>query len=53
MKYIGDDITVTVFDEDVTTSDLVGSTTFKISALCAAGGLDEWFSIQYHGKQAG
>ena len=25
VKYIGDDMTVTVYDEDVTTNDLVGS----------------------------
>ena len=45
VKYIGDDMTVTVFDEDVTTSDLVGSAEFKISSLCVNGGLDDWFVI--------
>ena len=53
VKYIGDDMSVTVFDEDVTTSDTVGSTSIKISALCTNGGLDDWFPIQYRGKQSG
>ena len=45
VKYIGDDMTITVFDEDLTCSDTVGSTTIKISTLCTNGGLDEWFPI--------
>jgi len=40
-------------DEDVTASDLVGETTFKISSLCVGNGIDEWFPIQFKGKQSG
>merc|ERR1711953_1274710 len=50
VKYIGDDMTVKVFDEDVTSSDLVGETTIKLSSLCVNGGLDEWYTIGYQGK---
>ena len=53
VKYIGDDMTVTVYDEDVTTNDLVGKSTIKLSSLCIAGGLDDWFPIQFKGKQSG
>jgi len=45
VKYIGDDMTIEVRDEDVTSSDLIGSTVIKLSSLCANGGLDEWFKL--------
>lgn len=44
---------ITVFDEDVTSSDMVGTTVIKLSALCVTNGIDEWFPIQYRGKQSG
>jgi Ca2+-dependent lipid-binding protein len=53
VKYLGDDMKVTVWDEDVTTSDHVGATEIKISSLCVNKGLDEWFSLQHKGKKAG
>ena len=53
MKTWHDDITLTVFDEDVTTSDTVGTATIKASSLCVPGGIDDWFQIQYKGKVAG
>lgn len=53
VKYIGDDMKVTVYDEDITASDLVGQNTIKISSLTANGGIDDWFPIQYRGKQSG
>jgi len=34
VKYIGDDLTLRVMDEDVTTSDTVGEAIIKLSALC-------------------
>ena len=45
VNYIGDDITFWVMDEDVTSDDLVGQTTFKLSALTAGSGIDEWFQL--------
>ena len=53
VKYIGDDLNVTVYDEDITTSDTVGSAQIKLSALCVNGGLDEWFGLHYRGKSSG
>jgi len=53
VKYIGDEIFMQVFDEDLMDSDLVGETTIKISSLCFGTGLDEWFDITYKGKYAG
>ena len=45
VKYIGDDVKVTIFDEDVVGHDLVAETSFKISALCVNGGIEEWFPV--------
>jgi Ca2+-dependent lipid-binding protein len=53
VKYVGDDLTMQVFDEDVTSSDLIGETTIKLSSLCVGTGFDDWFQIQYKGKEAG
>ena len=53
VKYIGDDLSIQVLDQDVTKSDLVGETVIKLSSLCAMGGMNEWFPIQYKGKQSG
>ena len=53
VRYIGDDMTIKVMDEDVTSSDTIGTATIKCSALCAGTGIDDWFPIAYKGKQAG
>ena len=53
VKYIGDDMKVVVYDEDVGAPDLIGETTIKLSSLCVNGGLDEWYNISYKGKQSG
>ena len=53
VKYIGDDMTIQVLDKDLTSSDLVGETTIKLSGLCANGGMNEWYDIQFKGKKAG
>ena len=53
IKYIGDDIQIGVYDEDVTESDTIGFTTLKPSTLAVPGGITEWFDLQYHGKKAG
>merc|ERR1719350_1645431 len=53
VKYIGDDMTIKVMDEDVTDNDTVGTSNVKLSAFCAGTGVDEWFPIQHKGRQAG
>jgi Ca2+-dependent lipid-binding protein len=45
VKYIGDNLSLTVFDQDVTSDDKVGEVSIKISSLCTNGGIDEWFEI--------
>jgi hypothetical protein len=42
-----------VKDEDIGSDDIVGQSTFKVSALCINNGIDEWFEIQHQGKSAG
>ena len=53
VKYVGDDMHVEVFDQVLGKDDLIGESTIKISALALNGGLDEWFDIQFKGKDAG
>jgi Ca2+-dependent lipid-binding protein len=53
VHYIGDDFTIKVMDEDVTSADAIGSFEAKLSAICVPGGLDDWFTITYKGKSAG
>lgn len=45
VKYIGDDMSIVVWDEDVTSSDHVGTAVLKISSLCVGQGIDEWFEV--------
>ena len=51
VKYQGDDLVLKIFDEDVFSSDLVGTATIKVQSLC--GRIDEWFNIEHQGKTAG
>ena len=53
MKYVGDDLTIAVFDEDPGSDDKVGEATIKLSAFCVGTGIDDWFQIAYKGKQSG
>lgn len=43
VKYIGDDMHLEVFDEDVVDSDLIGEATIKLSSFCNGQGIDDWF----------
>lgn len=53
VKYIGDDLTIMVMDEDIGKDDKVGETKIKLSSLCMNGGMDDWFEISHKGKKAG
>jgi len=53
VKYIGDDMCIKVFDEQISSNDATGACQMKLSSLCVQGGLDEWFPIVYKGKSAG
>lgn len=53
IKYLGDDIKLTVFDEDIKKDDVIGSCEIKVAALCVHGGFDDWFKIFWKGKEVG
>ena len=53
VKYIGDDMKIQVLDKDPCKSDLIGDSLIKLSSLCPEGGLDDWFTLQYCGKEVG
>jgi len=38
-------MTITVYDEDLAASDLVGKSVIKLSTLCIDNGIDDWFPI--------
>lgn len=46
-------MTLVIWDEDVTSSDKVAETIIKLSALAVNGGIDDWFAVQYKGKNCG
>lgn len=50
---MNDDITMTVYDEDVTSDDMIGSSTIKLSSLCVNGGVRAKFTIYYKNKTSG
>jgi hypothetical protein len=53
VKYIGDDIQLSVWDDDLGKDDLIGTAEIKISSLCIGSGSDEWFKLFFKGKEAG
>ena len=53
VHYLGDDLHFKVFDDDPGKDDVVGEGSTKLSALVHDHGIDEWFTIQYKGKDAG
>ena len=54
VKYIGDDITMKLWNKNVMTSDqLLGEATIKVSGFCVPGGIDDWWKVGYKGKDGG
>ena len=53
VKYIGDDLTMQVYDEDPGADDIVGQACIKLSAFCTPGGIDEWYQIAHNGRSSG
>jgi len=45
IRYVGDDLQLDVLDEDIISNERIGSAIVKVSALCANGGVDEWFEV--------
>jgi Ca2+-dependent lipid-binding protein len=53
VKYIGDDLHISVWDEDPGKDDLIAEATIKLSGMCTNGGIDEWYLLQHKGRDAG
>ena len=53
VKSIKDVLHMQVFDEDPTSSDLVGESKIILSSLVINDGLDDWFVIRFKGKKVG
>ncbi len=53
VRYIGDDMTVKVMDDDIGKDDTIGEAKIKLSSFCVNGGLDEWYEIYFESKPAG
>ena len=54
VKYIGDDFTMRIMNKNMMMSDdTLGTATIKVSSLCAAGGIDDWWQVDYKGNNGG
>jgi len=51
VHYIGDEIKLFLFDEDVDNDNLVGSTAIELSTLCIHSGVDSWIVLDKEGEQ--
>lgn len=50
---VQDDMQFHVKDNDVIGANEIGSAIIKASSLCINGGVREWFTFQYEGKDIG
>ena len=48
-----EELTLRIWDQDLTSSDAVGFTKIKMSSLIINCGLDDWFTIMFDNKPAG
>ncbi|CAI2377313.1 unnamed protein product [Moneuplotes crassus] len=53
LKYVDTNMTIQVWDEDITSDDLVGGGVIDLEAAARLGGLKDWITIQYKGKEVG
>lgn len=53
VKYLGDDLEFTLFDEDKGRDEKIGDGESKLSAFCCQSTWDEWFVIEHKGRSAG
>ena len=53
VKYLGDDLMLEIDDKDMMSTDMIGTAVIKLSSLCCNEGVDDWFLIQYKGRNAG
>ena len=50
---LGEEMTVKVFDEDMTSNDLICEGTIKLDILCQNQPVDGWYPLEYKGKKSG
>ena len=50
MHYIGDEIKLVMWDEDVDTNNLVGAASIELSTLCISSGVDQWIAMERDGQ---
>jgi Ca2+-dependent lipid-binding protein len=50
---MGDELTITCYDQDKLSNDLVGSVQLPMYTLCRNGGVRDWFDIMYKKKPSG
>ena len=50
---ISESIKIQVFDEDLTSNDLICEGTVNLAGLCVSTPIDDWFQLQYDGKNSG
>ena len=48
-----DTMKVQIFDEDITSNDLICEGTINLSTLCVQAPVDDWFQLQFNGKDSG
>ncbi len=53
VKPTSDEMHFSVRDNDTEDSKLIGTAIIKVSALCKDLGVNEWFSIDFEGEEAG
>ena len=51
VHYIGDEIKLFLFDEDVDSDHLLGSAAIELSTLCIHSGIDSWIVLEREGEQ--
>ena len=51
MHYIGDEVKLVLYDEDVDENHCVGAASVELSSLCISSGVDEWVELERNGEK--
>ncbi len=52
IQSMGDEVEISIFDEDILTNDLVASSIFQLATLCKNQGISLWIPLNFEGKKA-